>query len=346
MKRKSLVALIASLAVFGVVLTGCGSSTEAPVEEAVQKAEEEIQEVGETVAIEAVQEEEAIQEAGEAVAIEAEEAVVIEEGSARYTRDEVSIMTKAYADFFSKLNDYEVFGVSFTCLDINSDGIPEIIYQSCNKHTYLVYLEKLDDNAYQANEIQLRSQTFLNSDDTSRIITYNPETGVFYANPVSESQDEDGNISMSSSLYMYNDFHLEQVSAYYDYFSEYNSASFGVELSCSLMDFLDTDLIQFFEDCEGNVYGNGDLSYSEDNTVLYLWLETEEGDKYIEAYNRVYEEVKQLQDSWGASNLLYSIHLDSLQNSITDWYDSGEVSIKALKEYTNLDEFWSYFDYE
>lgn len=327
MKRKSLVALIASLAVFGVVLTGCNSNTNVPVEEAVQ-------------------EEEAIQEAGEAVAIEAEETAIVEESSARYTYDEVVLMTRAYGDFFSsETHGSKIEGIKYACIDINNDGIPEVIYQHPTLNCYmLAYLEKSNDDTYCANNIRV------GGDDV--LVSYNPETGVFFAgntydNGYNDENDTYSYIDVSSYIYKYNNLNMEviQLEGNFSKDADYTGVELYVDIPCNLMNSLDIDLTQFFkaEDFDEDIKN---YEYYKNDTMLHLELFAENDIEHYEAIKNVYEQIKQLQDSWLGFDSLSFIHSYMLEDSMLDWCASGEVTLEDLTEYTNTTYFADYFDYE
>ena len=328
MKRKSILTLIATLVLSGVVLTGCGSSTEAPVEEAVQ-------------------EEEAIQEAGEAVDVEAEESVTVEESSARYTYDEVVLMTRAYGDFFGRKEvGSGVEGVKYYPIDIDSNGVPEIIYKEPRATTYnLVYLEKDTNNNFIANEIRVAD----NSEDI--ILTYNIGSNIIeglVGEPMIYEESEDYSlIEDTSDLYRYSDFCMEKLSYYVSFTKEadYSYAALYLAIPTSVLENIGVDFTPYYYD---ELTGNTKYSYSDNGAVFNIDIVRDTTNEEYEYLVSSYKKIKEVQESWINDRpeekcVLFS---DIMYDSIGDLYGSGEVTIEALEHYTNTTYFADYFDSE
>lgn len=272
MKRKSLVALIASLAVFGVVLTGCSSSTEAPVEEVVQEAEE-------------------------AVDMEAEEADNEIADLAQAIEDErlqkASALEAAFFDFFEAKNEKlgrEVSeGLYYCYVDINLDFIREICYINLEeKKCYLVYTVPNEDGSYTAKEQYIcdahGDNIFHNTFKEKAVFTYYPCSGAIHT----ASRDLDikdaitrltnkENSYFNYLVFKYNGVDVQKICADVEYRNE-ELDEMSVSITTNLTDYFESGLSEQYN-CRMRLDGNEDSWIDLDDTNF---------DKFVQLMNEWY----------------------------------------------------------
>lgn len=173
--KKRILSLLLSLGMVITTLVGCGSKELADKEEAV--AEEAVAE--EAYAEEAVVEEAVAEE-------DVKDNVVIEE--------EHSKVRNAYKEYLTEYlmdsNNYVHNKYLYDIIDINGDGVPEILYIDkasidLDNNITLVYLEKTDGGDYDAFHVQqVASWTDYNdaSYNNGLLFSYNSQTGAFMGN--------------------------------------------------------------------------------------------------------------------------------------------------------------------
>lgn len=340
---------IAGICIAGILLNGCTTKDDADVVNSKKN--------------------EAVAE-NKTTASETEETT---EAGGKWSRDEVTAMTKAYREYLKE--QYEnrkpdgYYSIEYACRDINNDGIPEILYYNKFKSYSVIYLEKGEDGEYCVNEIReisyKREKNDINYDEGT-ILTYYPETGTFCGNT---TMKDNGMGETEFKYYRLNDFELQNMefgSAIVDSPKRTSVLNYTVKVPSSFFDTFDQDLNQMID-----YYQDSECEQQEDESSSIKWIDhSGESDTRMEsisyqktddqlqlylvyavdydktAAENIYNNIEKIKKDWlGDSASSVKIYDRDFSTVLPD-NDNESITFKDLAEYTNKKYFWDLFDCE